>query len=135
MSGKREDSRSRAHSEESVNDLTECPRWYVKVRCPASAADSRAAIEMPTALLAEPAHVPVVELLLEPCDPEIEAVLERLASAEREKIKGLLSVELNGVELRLNASMRAELYAGLAAIQIGAACNCPVATEAFPTVQ
>jgi len=113
----------------------ECPRWYVKVRYPASEEDPRALLVIPGAFLAEPTAAPSIEIRLNLMDAQIGDVFERIDAALKTARTDILRVHLGSVALRLNRAMQVELHSGLAALQVGAACDCQVETLSAPAVQ
>jgi hypothetical protein len=54
------------------------PRWYVKVRCPASASDPRAVLDIPADYFLEPGSAVAASVWLNLGDPQIETVFELL---------------------------------------------------------
>jgi hypothetical protein len=123
------------NTESYAADIEDCPRWYIKVRYPASEIDRRAVLENPAAFFAKPVPVSSVEMRFDPKDPEAQLAFERLDASMKTARCELLTIHLGSSLLRLNRTMQAELHAGLLALLVGATCECPVETEPSATVQ
>jgi len=109
----------------------ECPRWYVKVRFPASLDDPRGVFEIPAPLFATPTSVETVEVAIAPDDPEVDAVFDVLSAASKSGLVGILDVIFFGHSLKLNPSMREELLAAVTAFLAGVSLECKVETQQF----
>jgi hypothetical protein len=109
----------------------DCPRWYVKVRLPASLDDPRGVFEIPAPLFATPTSAEAVEVTVDPDDPTVAAVFDVLSAASKSGAASILEVTFCGHRLKLNPSMREELLTAVTAFLAGVSLECKVETQPF----
>lgn len=110
----------------------ECPRWYVKVRLPASLGDPRGVFEIPAPFLATPTSGEPVEVIVELDDPAVAAAFDVLSAASKRETSGILELTFCGHRLKLNPPMREDMLAAVTAFLVGVSLECEVKTEQFP---
>jgi len=109
--------------------MEESPRWYVKVRLPISLDDPRGIFEIPAAFFETPTSGNVVEVIVEPDDPAIEAAGEVLYAASKHAPAAIFEFTFCGHRMKLNPHMREDLLAAVTALIAGVSLECKVETE------
>jgi hypothetical protein len=113
-----------------------CPRWYIKIRFPASDEDRRAVFEIPTALLASTATGSSITVLVDPDDPSLGVAHDLLKAAEIAGNEVPVTLHLCGHTFCLNQKeMQVEFLASLRTFLIGVELGIPVETSTPDTLQ
>lgn len=112
----------------------DCPRWYVKVRLPASAHDPRGVFEIPAPFFVNPIRRSTLELTVEPNDPGVEEAFEILYAASKRGSAEPLKFTFCGHTLLLNPYMQEELLTSVMAFLAAVGFECPLETGPFEPV-
>jgi hypothetical protein len=119
-----------------MSAASDCPRWQIKVRFPASDDDRRGVFEIPTAMVASMTTGSSITMLVDPDDPSVGVAHDLLNAAEVAGNEVPVILHLCGHTFWLNKKeMQVEFLASLRTFFVGVELGIPVDSSGPDTLQ